>query len=454
MNTQTTQGSKRSQKGLSLPAVLCICVICTLLIAGMFATVLPTFQRARETRVKTALRAACESAMDWATANLSTGDQAGIDIATLNQNKTTTVPSGVLGTGGFPITAQVTVANLQPNFSTSPSYNKNAAQSYLYDQLCDKDLNSNGGVNNWRIVTSVATVGGKTSTVRCVLKPIVTSQTKNQTVTGWPWGGMSTGESYTSNGKGAQWDYYDSNTNVNPSTFNTKAGANDADVNIGLQGTSGSDDNATFNGGGTVGGDLNTMPGANVSGGPNVTGTTSTNFTGNTFPPVTHPTTYTPLAPITGTKTLVAGTYVITGNTTAISGGPITISGATPANPVKIFIETSSNTAISLSGKNGVFNNTGQPGALQIYVSGNGSVNLGGNGDLRAVVYAPNSVVSLSGNSNFYGAVVAKSASFNGSSGGRHYDQSLASLSTITFNNTVTTSAASASRQIVSWQEF
>lgn len=207
------------------------------------------------------------------------------------------------------------------------------------------------------------------------------------------------------------------------------------------------------------------MPGATVSGSPNVTGTKTTTYTGSTFPPApTHPTGSQLLTTISGAKTLTPGNYYFTGNSTAITGGPITIQNATAANPVKIFIETSSSTAISLNGKNGVFNNTGVPAALQIYVSGTGSVDMGGNGNLRAVIYAPNSDVKMSGNSDFYGAIVGNTVTFNGSSGGRHYDQSLSSASSITFTTSTTTTTTSTStvnvdtvtptKNVVSWQEL
>ncbi|MBX9685980.1 MAG: hypothetical protein K2X27_04710 [Candidatus Obscuribacterales bacterium] len=442
----------RSEKGMSLATVLIIALICTLWISGLFASVLPTFSKTKESRIKTAVRAASEAALDWAVSDLSNGNVNSVDATTYGQSKVTDVPSNLLSTGGFPITSRVTVLNEQPSYSTSPAYTNGTPESFLYDQTLDKDLSGNGGNNRWRVVTSVATCAGRTSSVRCVLKPIAAT---TPPITGWGWGAVATGVSFRQNGAGATVDYYNSSKGVNPASFSTKADPNDADTSIGIQGKSGTGNSATFNGGGTIGGTLSYTSGTTISGSPTTNGTDST-FTGNVFPPVPDSKGLPYLNnnnPISGSFTINPGSYQFTSNSTAITGGPITIPAtATAANPVKIFIDSAAATAISLNGKNGVFNNqSGIPAALQIYIVGTSAVNIGGNGDFRGVIYAPNAAVTIGGTGAIYGAVVGNTVTMNGSVSGMHYDQALSQAPSITFPGGTSVTNY---RSVVSWQEL
>ncbi|MBX9685982.1 MAG: hypothetical protein K2X27_04720 [Candidatus Obscuribacterales bacterium] len=444
--------SVRTEEGTSLATVLIIGLVCTLWISGLFASVLPTTGKAKESRIKTAVRAASEAALDWAVSDLSNGNTNSIDATTYGQSKTSSVPTNFLGAGGFPITAQVTVLNTQPSYSTSPSYTNGSSESFLYDQTLDKDLSGNGGLNRWRVVTAVARCANRTSSVRCVLKPIAAT---TPPVTGWGWGAVATGVSFRQNGSGATVDYYNSSTNPNPSSFSTKADPNDADTSIGLQGKSGTGNSVTFNGGGTIGGTLSYTSGTTISGSPTTNGTNAA-FTGNVFPPVPSSKNLPYLNnnnPISGSFTINPGSYQFTSNSTAITGGPITIPAtATAANPVKIFIDSAAATAISLNGKNGVFNNlSGIPAALQIYIVGTSAVNIGGNGDFRGVLYAPNAAVTISGTGAIYGAVVGNTVTMNGSVSGMHYDQALANAPSISFPGGTSVTNY---RSVVSWQEL
>ncbi len=88
---------------------------------------------------------------------------------------------------------------------------------------------------------------------------------------------------------------------------------------------------------------------------------------------------------------------------------------------------------------NGVANLNTQPRALMIYgtaqdTDNNGStvhqqIDIAGNGDLKAVVYAPNALTRVNGNGNVMGAVVSGQISLTGNAA-FHYDESLGRLDT------------------------
>lgn len=447
--------SGRSQSGLSLATVLVIALVCMLWLDGMFAAVLPSFNRVREVKIKTALRSASEAAMDWATADLSNNDPMGLDPGPqISAAKTSNVPQDVVGNTGLPITATVNVENICPSYATSPSYLQGNPNSYLYSQSLDKDLNNNNGLNNWRLVTTTATTANRNSSIRCVLKPTATAPAPS----GWVWGAVSAGRGFTQMSKNAvDWYYSDEPWRTGGAgQYSTSANnwdpGNEAHIAVGLAGTPAGDDSIFFSGAGNVGGQLRYMQGAFVSGSPTTLGTTSA-FAGNTYPePPSHPSGAMLLSTITGNYTFASpGNYYFTGNSTAISGGPINIpSSATPDNPVRLFIENTASSVISLNGKNGVINNNGRPGALQIYVKGNGSITIGGNGEFRGVLYAPNSNITIGGSGSVNGAVVGNYVTFTSMTNGLHYDASLKQSKSLAFpsNN------QAGQYEVVSWQEM
>jgi hypothetical protein len=84
---------------------------------------------------------------------------------------------------------------------------------------------------------------------------------------------------------------------------------------------------------------------------------------------------------------------------------------------------------------NGVGNGNNRPGTVRIFgtstsVAGQ-SVQLAGNGALKAVVYAPNGDIKINGNGDIMGALVGNTVTFTGNAA-FHYDESLASEGTDT----------------------
>jgi hypothetical protein len=115
--------------------------------------------------------------------------------------------------------------------------------------------------------------------------------------------------------------------------------------------------------------------------------------------------------------TLAAGTYWcnsinITGNSQLVLTGKVTI-----------YVKGS----ISIGG-NGIVNN-GVPSDLQIYgTPACTSVDISGNGQLSAAVYAPQADIVLNGsgtNGQVFGALAGKTVSFNGNGTVLHYDEAL-----------------------------
>ncbi len=76
---------------------------------------------------------------------------------------------------------------------------------------------------------------------------------------------------------------------------------------------------------------------------------------------------------------------------------------------------------------NGIINSDGEATAAQLYSLGTGDVNVTGNGQLTAVVYAPQSSVTFSGggaSGQVTGAFVGKTISIGGKTS-FHYDEAL-----------------------------
>ncbi len=88
---------------------------------------------------------------------------------------------------------------------------------------------------------------------------------------------------------------------------------------------------------------------------------------------------------------------------------------------------------------NGVANHNPQPKTFMVFgtaqdVDNNGAtthqtINIAGNGDLKAVVYAPNATTNINGNGNVMGSVVSGNINLTGNAA-FHYDESLARLDT------------------------
>ncbi len=113
------------------------------------------------------------------------------------------------------------------------------------------------------------------------------------------------------------------------------------------------------------------------------------------------------------TKTYPAGTYWW--SSISVSGnGRLQFTG-----PAVVYVTGN----VSISG-NGINTSSNLPTNLLIFVAGNQSVSVSGNGNFYGGIYAPDSNVHISGNGAFYGAVMGKTATNNGN-GGVHYDTAL-----------------------------
>jgi PilX N-terminal len=129
-----------------------------------------------------------------------------------------------------------------------------------------------------------------------------------------------------------------------------------------------------------------------------------------------------------------AATYDI--NTLNMSGNNTSIVvGACPAgsNPagsyqpiiVNIMDVNNSGSPITLTG-NSIANPSLNPANLQIEYAGSGPINLLGNSQAAAVVYAPNAPITLTGsNTAWYGSIIGNTITNNGSGVAVHYDRQL-----------------------------
>ena len=124
------------------------------------------------------------------------------------------------------------------------------------------------------------------------------------------------------------------------------------------------------------------------------------------------------------------GIYYV--NSISLAGNGSIAIGPCPNNPVvymPIIINIVGNgqaTPLDIGG-NGISNAAYNSTLLQIQYAGTGAINLHGNGDSSAVLYAPNAGITFSGNANWYGSVIGKTIQSNGgASVSIHYDRALA----------------------------
>jgi Tfp pilus assembly protein PilX len=140
---------------------------------------------------------------------------------------------------------------------------------------------------------------------------------------------------------------------------------------------------------------------------------------------------------VNGVPTCVPGTYYV--NSISLSGnasiaiGPCPGTGPgtnppVPAQYVPVIIDVVGNgqsTPLDIGG-NGISNNTYNSTLLQIQYAGTGAINLHGNGNSTAVLYAPNAPITFSGNANWYGSVIGNTIQSNGNAQvSIHYDRAL-----------------------------
>ena len=453
---------QRRNSGSSLVTVMGIGIISTLWISALMGVVMPSYQKASQSRIDIALRASAEAALDWAVSQLNIAGSS-IDDASNNgaPGPNINVPSDVLGQYGTSTKATISVNNVMPQ-----------GTSALYDPGLDPaNASSNGGVtaNGWRVVTATATSGKVSRSVRIVLKPSYSA------VPTFDYG-LFGRSSLNINGN-ATTDSYDSSAGSYGDTHATTGG------NVGTN------TRANLNGQTVIGGDLNVLsspPGStNVvvsgTGSPHIVGRLTANGTirqGYSSPDFTSANVdgklldgsvaATPIAtqqtnvqkqlpqvPPAPTGAVDLGAIKLSGNRTLelhapgdyianklqISGNAkIVISGQ---GPVRLFVRGAT-ASVGISG-NGIVNN-GRPQDLQIYYNGSANTSISGNGTFSGILYAPNSAVRLVGNSAVFGSIAGNSINVVGN-GAFHYDRSLASL-----NNSIMLTLSR--MQTVSWQEL
>jgi hypothetical protein len=140
---------------------------------------------------------------------------------------------------------------------------------------------------------------------------------------------------------------------------------------------------------------------------------------------------------VNGVRTCVPGTYYVNsisldGNASiAVGPCPGTGPGTNPPVPAQYMpviinvVGNGQSTPLNIGG-NGISNNTFNSTLLQIQYAGTGAINLHGNGNSTAVLYAPNAGITFSGNANWYGSVIGNTIQSNGNAQvSIHYDRAL-----------------------------
>ncbi len=109
----------------------------------------------------------------------------------------------------------------------------------------------------------------------------------------------------------------------------------------------------------------------------------------------------------------------------SISGNGKIIVDSSSGGQVKIVLagQGSVSTVRNISG-NGISNTTWDPNLLRIEYAGTKTIEMDGNGDTAAIIYAPNANGTFSGNADFYGAVITRTIDSTGNMG-IHFDRRL-----------------------------
>ncbi|MBY0545962.1 MAG: hypothetical protein K2W95_01595 [Candidatus Obscuribacterales bacterium] len=487
----------RDESGHSLVTVLSIGLVSTLMIAGLFSTVMPSYNRVTKARSELIQRNVAETALDWAVQQMNATTPS-IDPGVNQTSRSTPIPTSVMYNCGVAnATGNVIVYRKQPQQPVAGQGGYTG--SYLWeDKTFYYGQNGTNGVSSilWRLVEADVTMSGQRKRLRAILKPNMTTvatQTSTTTTTQVPVtinGAMLMGGGVNFTGNNYETNTYNSNTNANPTTYANDSAdirANGA-INIG-GGDVGGNAISYASGAGAVSGSgriygrarsngtitVTNVTGNDPSSGPNVAGTQeklnnadtnntltpklgSMSMTPVTLPSVpSHPVGATQRPPISGNTTLAAGDYYT--SSISLSGSAVLTTNGTPTSPVRIWVE-GTNASITVAGNGRITNANGKPAALQIFYTGNQQVKVAGNGEFRGILYAPNAEVALKGNGQMYGAVIGNSATLNGGGarGSFHYDAALSNMSLFTAPQTTTTTVSSTANQfsrytVVSWQE-
>jgi hypothetical protein len=127
----------------------------------------------------------------------------------------------------------------------------------------------------------------------------------------------------------------------------------------------------------------------------------------------------------TGTLTLCLPATTCTINVNSLKfTGNATIAVATGATVILNVVGAGDSSPINLTGGSTTNGGSFDPSHLQIQYAGTGTISLGGNSDLTAMLYAPNAEVVLAGNNDFYGSLVTSRLTVSGNAN-VHYDRHL-----------------------------
>lgn len=195
--------AQRNQHGMSLATVMAVGVVVMLMVSAMFATIMPLFRSVTSLNSDYKLRATSEMAIDYAIAQLNSGNT-NFDViqaigsppssgsaATIGaRTPWMDVPASVLGSNTN-ATVKVMVAAIgNPpgpvinNVPSTPQYTGDNPSS-LYDINLEQKTNVAGNVHGnkgaYRMVLAQATVPGSGATrwVRAILQPTYSSTTTN-----------------------------------------------------------------------------------------------------------------------------------------------------------------------------------------------------------------------------------------------------------------------------------
>lgn len=194
----------RNQQGMSLATVMAVGVVVMLMVSAMFATVMPLFHSVTTMNSDYKLRATSEMAIDYAIAQLNSGNTTFDVIQAIGAAPGTgsaanlgaktpwiDVPANVLGSSTN-ATVKVMVASIgnppgpvkADGTVTTPQYSGNNPSS-LYDINLEQKTNVVGGVHGnkgtYRMVVAQATMPGTGATrwVRAILQPTYSTTNTN-----------------------------------------------------------------------------------------------------------------------------------------------------------------------------------------------------------------------------------------------------------------------------------
>jgi hypothetical protein len=189
--------------------------------------------------------------------------------------------------------------------------------------------------------------------------------------------------------------------------------------------SNGNVDALSSSGGATITNGVSQLPQAVTMPSPTVpTGVPTTSFNGS-GQTLLNGVSYGNVTISTGTLTLCLPSTTCTINVNSLKfTGNATIAVAAGATVILNVVGAGDSSPIDLTGGSTTNGSSFDPSHFQIQYAGTGSIALGGNSSLTAMVYAPNAAVTLAGTSDFYGALVTNTLVVPGNAN-IHYDRNL-----------------------------